>query len=203
MIAAEIVHYQPDLSLGDLLVGFGTLALAGFTYKLARQTGREVDLTRRSVEAAEDGITLSREQVDLTRVSIEAQDRPFVIASANERAPHAIMFRQLGSGPNAGQWAFTFRLWNLGRGPAIVDGFSMRDGQGELVGFDDVERPISTLGGRDEDWPLTSQRVPGPGADCELRISYRSGSGASYETTQRLYVRPDLTCLARDYRRLP
>lgn len=60
------IYVSGDVTLGELIVGIGTLALAGVTGWLARRTSEDVEL--------------SREGLKLTRESIEAADRPFLIA---------------------------------------------------------------------------------------------------------------------------
>jgi hypothetical protein len=59
-----LVHIHPDMTVGDLIVGVGTAALASFTFLLASGT---------------------RRQIRLTRESIEAIDRPFVIVSRRRK----------------------------------------------------------------------------------------------------------------------
>lgn len=102
--------WNGEVGAGDALVGAGTLALAWFTWRLARQTKADVDASR-------DSIAVSRE-------AIEAADMPFVIPtpvptsspfSIRKDGPATISFEQAGST----HW-LNLRLWNLGKGPAIV-----------------------------------------------------------------------------------
>lgn len=55
------IHVSSDMTMGDLVVGAGTLALASFTAWLASRTSKEVKV--------------SEEQVRLSRESIEAQEK--------------------------------------------------------------------------------------------------------------------------------
>jgi hypothetical protein len=154
------IHMSGDLTLGDLIVGLGTLALAGFTYLLARKTGQEVGWTRRSVVASE-------ENVRLTRQSVEAQDRPFVVATPPQEAlpgrekalgtelreQRPMRFQRHESAqlapnwrgkqdtpPDTPQhWFFHVRLWNVGKGPAIVTDLSFKDSGREVLSANDRE----------------------------------------------------------------
>ena len=44
------ITIDSDINLGNLIVGAGTGLLAFFTWRLARQTKREVDETQKSIE---------------------------------------------------------------------------------------------------------------------------------------------------------
>ena len=70
MVFVELTH---EMSIGELVVGFGTLALAGFTAWLARRTSAEV--------------RISEQQMRLSRESIEALDRPFLVLTHYFRDP--------------------------------------------------------------------------------------------------------------------
>jgi len=94
------LHVSNQLTAGDLLVGIGTLLLAVFAFL--------------SVRAA--------------HVTVEAQDAPLVIG-ANVPASSSVAEACPGQKfdpPFAGvladgsQFAFVMQLWNVGRGPAVV-----------------------------------------------------------------------------------
>jgi hypothetical protein len=214
LICTDQLDYDSHVTLGELIVGVGTLALAGFTAWLAYRTSQEVDWTRRSVEASEAS-------VDLTRESIEAQDRPFVVATPHEQAPRGIRLLDaealqptfatfsgegavIASSPaRPARWELWFRFWNIGKGPAIVDGFWLRDDDGDLLEALDTERPIGTDEARDEMWLVDPARYEAvaPGLECELRITYRDSSGKRYETTSNVEVDGEYRCRCEDYRR--
>lgn len=180
------LHLTGEMTAGELLVGMGTLALAIFTAWLAKRTSREVELN-------EHGLRLTRE-------SIEAIDRPFVIASANNHY-NALAFLDPG-GEHPGM-RFAYCLWNLGKGPAIVEQVSLRDSAGTeyLTEIDGLERAIAVAPGiRDELTPFAGG-VPGVGAELRLSIRYRSASGRRYRTESALLVNDRLWCTCRDFRR--
>jgi hypothetical protein len=162
------------LTLGDAIVGAGTLLLAVFTGWLAWQTRREVKKTDQSIA--------------LARESIEAQDMPYVIVMPQDRSTIEI------TGPHdvPPRWLLKVRLWNIGRGPAIVGDIriaSEPDGA-ELVDYQWAQRPVAAGGKRD-----SALGFAGPSDDFEdaegtltLRVYYRHASGARYMTTSRLEV---------------
>jgi hypothetical protein len=183
VVVAAFLDYQPDLQLGDALVAFGTIVLAVFTWRLARQARREV----------------------------EAQDRPFVVATPphSEKINAAIRFfdaleRDGYDGvpeDTPPEWRFAFRLWNMGKGPAIVDDVTLITADGtNLLAPIETERPVNTGGVRDETtWRLADETSPESG---ELRISYRDSSRNRYQTTSTVELDDELlTCRVRDYER--
>jgi hypothetical protein len=186
------ISIDGHMTAGDLIVGGGTLALACVTWWLAHRTGQEVELT-------EEGLRLTRE-------SIEAQDRPWVIATPNEH--HKLLgFVDIGMvsmDPHEPEFRFAYRLWNVGKGPAVVYYVTLCDEAGnQLLGEEQmIERPVATTAvGRDE---LASIRgdMPGQGAELALTIRYRSGSGAEYETRSKVTVQDGGYCLCRDFSRV-
>ena len=86
-----------EISLGELIVGLGTLALAVFTGLLARRTREDVAKTEESLQ--------------LTREGIEAQDMPFVIASPDPMVGEVIAIDTFDEGSG-----MAVRLWNVGKG---------------------------------------------------------------------------------------
>lgn len=177
-----------EMTAGDLLVGVGTLLLAAFTFRLAQRTSREVTLT-------EEALALNRE-------SIEALDRPFVIATPDGNH-HLLGFKELGS-EHPG-WRFVFRLWNMGKGPAIVEHMSLVESfrhHEYLTGDESMERAVAmdppVFDGLSR---LVGNAPPGPNADLVLRIHYRSASGVGYVTTSKVHVTNDLSCICTDFRR--
>lgn len=176
------------MTAGDLLVGAGTLLLAAFTAWLAFRTSRQVELTK--------------ESLGLSRESIEALDRPFVIATPNE---HNRVLGFVEPGPEHPGARFSYRLWNIGKGPAIITDVSLFDqstGREYLTEAEKVQRAIAVApAGRDELSPLAGG-PPGVGAKLKLRISYRSASGTSYRTESSVDVVENLYCICRDFRRM-
>ena len=168
---ASLIHLSGDLTLGDLLVGVGTLALAGFTYRLSVYTQRQVHESGRE-------ITTSRESLQVARDSTEAADRPYVIPTPMPGTSN-IEFRANGE--------LTIRLWNLGRGPAIVSDVQLVLGDHEVLASLPGFIPVHAGGAADQ-----ALRVRGPVVDLmgrdelgeqgTLRVFYNSASGTTYMT---------------------
>jgi hypothetical protein len=162
-LICDVIHLSGDVTLGELIVGLGTLALAGFTYKLARKTGDEVDL--------------SRIQLELNREAVEAADRPYVLPSPPPKQT-GLMLADRGYG----YW-LTLRLWNVGRGPAVVTDLQLElDREAMLDPLVD-ERAVASEGDAD-----LRVQVPGLRGDIEepvqgeMRVYYRQANGLRYMT---------------------
>jgi hypothetical protein len=187
------------MSAGDLLVGLGTLALAGTTAWLAHRTSQEVGLTETSVF--------------LTRESIEAIDRPFVVPTPHrDHAGRGIEFEEgefSYDDPDQvlRQWHFYLRLWNIGKGPAIVDSLELINGEREFLS--EAERLLEVPVGAGEASDQAAMAPHGPpeaDATLMLRVCYRSGSGRRYSTTStiRTLAGPAgrIGCVATDFTRV-
>lgn len=183
-LEAGIVAFSNDLSLGDAIVGAGTLALAAVTFWLAWQSRREVQV--------------STESIDLTRKGLEIQDMPFLITIPE---PEQIRNLDVTTNPNLMWWGWEpaediyslrLRLWNIGKGPAIArdvrlqaDGREVLRGRsawgGELViGPDDSRDLNMTLEGE----------PPDDDHDGLLRIYYAHPLGEEYMTRSHVLVSP-------------
>lgn len=176
------------INLGDLLVAIGTLLLAFFTYRLATRTSRVAALTER-------GLALSRE-------SIEALDRPFIIASPDEQ--HQLLGFSNQLGPEHEGWRFVYRLWNLGKGPAIVEQMSLVDPDSSREYLDEsekMERSVAMNPPVHDGLTKLRNGTPGAGANLLLKITYRSASGSRYATVSRLLVTDNLSCICTDFQR--
>lgn len=168
------------LSVGDiaqLVVGAGTGALALVTWKLARRTSEEVDL--------------SREGLALTRESIEAQEMPFLVASFDLEYPNinlSPVFEGDSEEPVDAEWTVGIKVENVGRGPAILFGAI-------AIGDDTEQEPQERWGaelafkpGETKDLSVRTTVDPDPGGTLRLILRYRSASGASYLTRHRIRV---------------
>ncbi len=166
------LQITPDMTAGEVLVGTGTLALAGFTGWLARRTSAEVEI--------------SEEQMRLSRESIEALDRPFVIPKRH-------------SGINRipiGEGFIVFRMENLGKGPALVEDIQLiGDPWNEYLdnALEGRVFAISPGDGTNVRLPLIGDEPP-EGAVLGLRIFYRSASAAEYVTQSTLEVLTHSLC---------
>jgi hypothetical protein len=169
-----------EITLGEALVAAGTLALAGFTWRLARQTRSEVGL--------------SRETIELTQQSIEAQDMPFVIAHANpgrlqylDKTKNRLwMWWQL----DEDLYSLQVRLWNIGKGPAIARDVRL------VLSDDDVlfARPgrigeIVIEPGQGHDFTLPVNGFPPAGEQLGvMRVYYAHSSGTEYMTVSHAKI---------------
>jgi hypothetical protein len=147
------------MTAGELVVGIGTLALAGFTAWLARRTSAEVEI--------------SEAQMRLARSAIEAQDQPFVIPAS--RTPRGVL---IGS-------SFIAKLENLGKGPAMVHSVQIRSSSTNHPYLDDpfegqvrAIAPGQSLGIA---LPLM-EGAPSKGTHLTVQISYSAASGVGYTT---------------------
>jgi hypothetical protein len=169
---ATFLHLSGDLTIGDLLVGIGTLALAGFTYRLSAFTQRQVEESGRE-------ILTSRESLEVARETNEAADRPFVIPTPQVQRG-AVSITRSGD-------RLAIGLWNLGRGPALVSDVQLRLGDTEILTSLPNYIPVAT--GQAADMEL---RLRGPVSElvqrCELsdmgtlRVFYSDASGRTYMT---------------------
>jgi hypothetical protein len=159
---AFIVQISSDMTVGDLVVGAGTLGLALFTGLLAKRTGREVKV--------------SEEQIRLTRESIEAVDRPFIIVSRKD----GFIARMAGN-------VIEFALSNLGKGPGIVDELVLFGSSGDdlLVGGLDESRSLAPENRVPLEMSIGENRIA-KGDEVTLRVRYQSASGFSYHTDSYL-----------------
>ena len=178
----EAFAFHWETNLGDALVAAGTLALAGFTWRLARQTRSEVNV--------------SREEIELTRQSIEAQDMPFVIATPQQRG-WAIRWETM-----AGAATLAARLRNIGRGPAMVTDLRLTlDGQDALDPIE-AEIPFPAGGEQKHTFSLLAPRPTDETGALSgvLRIYYTHSSGHEYMTSSDAQVTVD-GLLCRNFRR--
>jgi hypothetical protein len=152
-----------SLSLGDLIVGTGTLLLAFVTWQLARSTA----------------------------ASVEALDLPFLLATPEYEG--AFNFRPSDpsdNDPDDFHWAFSVAVTNLGSGPAILDGIRMRPKAGAkrlLREGWNIDRPVLA---EEKDLnlgiPLKVDAAEEEFSPFVLEIFYRSASGLRYVTVHEM-----------------
>jgi hypothetical protein len=151
------------LSLGDLIVGAGTLLLASVTWQLAKSTA----------------------------ASVEALDLPFLLANPDYEG--AFNFRPddpTADNPDDFHWALSVAVTNLGSGPAILDRIELRTKNGSrrlLKEGWNIDRPVLP---EEKDLNLgIPLRVDGAEDEFSpfvLEIFYRSASGLRYVTVHEL-----------------
>lgn len=157
------IEIDCTLSLGDLLVGLGTLGLAGVTWQLAKSSQK----------------------------SLEALDLPFLLAIPDrDRALDLSPVFEDGPEPVDFEWTLFVDLTNLGSGPAIFDGMSLLDEHGEELVKQDWEVDF-LIRAEDEDQSVgipLKEEPPAKSSDLTLRIFYRSASGNRYATVHQIRV---------------
>lgn len=163
----DLIHVSSDMTAGDLVVGVGTLALASFTWLLARRTSAEV-------KVSEEQMRLSRKSIELSRASIEAIDQPFLVPqprSADGAARVYNAFLQLS-------------IANYGKGAAVFESIALFTPDlinlvttpPDIVRVIPVDRPLEVVE------PVDVSVWPAEGTRLNLRITYRSSSGTRYVT---------------------
>ncbi|HVO53196.1 MAG TPA: hypothetical protein VMT37_02175 [Solirubrobacterales bacterium] len=162
------IELTPQMTIGELVVGLGTLALAGFTAWLARRTSAEVHI--------------SEEQMRLSRESIEALDRPFLVLTHYSREP----------GIGITQNLLLLRAENLGRGPALFESVRVRligrDARVEL-GENPLKGSIKVIPVKDGwDFRVPLKEPLNEGMRFTTEAFYRSPSAREYMTLSDLRV---------------
>jgi hypothetical protein len=121
------LHITPDMTVGDLVVGAGTLALAVFTLWLAIST-------RQSARAAERAVDASGMPFVLPTPVPPEQPTGGTSLSARQmwdELMQALTPVEIRKVLHGGQDQVLIRLWNVGAGPAVV-----RDVRLRVVGQD-------------------------------------------------------------------
>ncbi len=155
------VDWEEDIPVGEYAVALGTIALAFATFRLGQHTRRQSDLTQEALEAA---------------------DRPYVIATPHGHHPEGISFEMADQ-----RCRLCLRLWNIGRGPAIVWVVSLK-GRGatrELIIEQTGPRALAVDGVADFA-PEANLPLVIAGTHFTLTIVYADASGRRFETTQHL-----------------
>lgn len=179
MLSAEIVNWNSEVGLGELIVGVATLLLAGTTVWLARRTSADVKLSGKSV--------------DLAREAIDEQSKPFLVASLDEPTfdMSPVFERGDQSNPIDFVWLLYVDLENHGRGPAILDGVELLEVEGKnLVEVDWKVESIFVPDSGPKPWAVElAGEPPHGGSKLALKLLYRSATGVRYETSHDVEVR--------------
>jgi hypothetical protein len=171
------------VNAGELLVGLGTLALAGFTWRLASTTSA-------SVAAA-------RDSADAERASVDAMHMPFVIAVPTpadalidkhaqeyadvKRADVPTQIHRVEDGS-----VLRLRLWNIGVGPAIVTGLRLHYQGDEFL--DDSSPDVPIAANQPHDAEVDTMNWPIERHAATLTIDYIDATGKPYVTQSNAWI---------------
>ncbi len=181
------IELNSGLSVGELIVGLGTLSLAGFTGWLGFETRASAKAAREAVEASNEPFVVATPtppDLSVLRPGERIRDLPIAI----HRAP-----------PYGANGSFVrMRLWNIGDGPAIVRHVSIsRD---DATYIDGVDRFYPLGAGQVVDIEVSSRSWPSTPCVAVLTIQYFRASGLTYLTESDLSIDGRIaTCLT--YRR--
>jgi hypothetical protein len=195
------LSWHGEIAAGDALVGLGTLALAWFTWRLARQTKADVETSQHAIEAADMPYVIA------TPVSTKEQ---VFMRRSRERGPTLLVKQHLGFVDGDGGPDVEMRLWNVGKGPAIVKHVQLDINDRQVTGHLSTQYPIApaqvadirleTLIKSVDDLKIREHPMMMRG---RLRIVYAHASGTSYETNSMVHVDGmSLVCDSFERRRL-
>lgn len=170
------LHVTPDMTAGDLVVGVGTVLLALLTYFAVR-------VARASVVAQDAPLLIGAHVHGATEVANS-------LGPANFKPPFAGLLPEGFGFAGSDGPAFVMRLWNVGRGPAVVRDVRLR------MGKKDVLKPMPRHVIVDTDSPgifdatWTSLDVPADQRDAThtgtLHIIYAHPNGSLFETVSEV-----------------
>ena len=176
-------------SVGDLIVGAGTLLLAWFTWRLARATRKSIrageeaalaasdsaeathraaDAALLSVEVEREGVAAARAAADAARAQVEAISIPFVVPvpdphhqseAARESLKEVLPIHRARLG---GGTYIRLRLLNIGSGPAVVTAVQFRESVDLLIPLGRAYPLAATDGSEDVDLMTTNTWPPNP-----------------------------------------
>lgn len=176
-VAVEVLsshHSWFSISLGNLVVGVGTLALAGFTAWLGFSTRASTKAAQTAVEASEEPFVVATPTDNLELMILRPHERP--------QGGHIPPFAIHRASDVEGKGSFVrLKLWNIGHGPAITTAVQIlnRDGT-DLLG--ELHQDYVLPAGGPVDIEIPSPRwvaLPGQG---RLIIHYAHANGRQYLT---------------------
>jgi hypothetical protein len=181
-----------SVTLGELIVGAGTLALAAFTAGLGWETRVSAKAAREAVEGSEEPFVIATPTPDWRLMRLCAHERP-----QQGQGPPLAIHRALGSN---GDGSFVrLRLWNIGQGPAIVTRVRLAEQHGaDLLG--DLGEHHAVGAGEVVDIEISPPRWADSLGDGSLTIEYVRASGLRYATISAVSI-GDPTLHCRTYTR--
>jgi hypothetical protein len=163
----------PSLTVGDLIVGIGTLALAGFTGWLGSETRQSARAAQAAVESAEEPFVIATPTDDYEHMTLRDHE-----VGPGLRPPLGI--HRAGEPGNVAHFV-RLKLWNIGSGPAIVYNVALTDHDGgEFLDLLRDFQPIAA--GQAADVEVPSPAWPTDDRVAVMTVRYIRASGAEYET---------------------
>jgi hypothetical protein len=187
VVSATLIDVTRQMTAGDLLVGVGTLALAGLTYLSVR-------VARRSLEAADAPLVIG------SHVPKDSQGLEDIIkqpaAAALFKLPFAgLLPPEIELKDRPGR-LFVMRLWNVGRGPAVLKDVRLTLGKDDVLGTTLSDVVVTAGGVSDQSWAKVDLPATDGALIGSLRIIYEHPDGRLLHTEQeveledsRLYFR--------------
>jgi hypothetical protein len=191
------VRIDHRMSAGDLAVGLGTAALAFFTWGLAKQT-------RADVATSAESVRLARIDIELSRKTLQATDMPYVIPSDAPFDPNGRVapdrpeyLRGIVFHEGHRRAVLIVRLWNIGKGPAIVKNVGLTVGPTRILETLIGQMPITPGDARDEELLCVSGTNVPPEKLMRgtMTIDYLHSDGSEWRTECQVTITGSaLTC---------
>jgi len=184
------ITLSDTLTLGDLIVGVGTLALAVFTAWLGFSTRAAARASQAAVEASEEPFVIATPTDDIKKMKLTRMEGqqprgtapPFEIHRTGEAGAHFVRLK----------------LWNIGSGPAIVENVELTRGNERFLDGLAHFQPVGA--GQAADIEVGSSAWPVSSRAATLTIDYTRASGLAYRTRQEVVIDNPLV-LTKTYRR--
>ncbi len=171
------VELTDSITLGELAVAVGTLALAAITVFLGVETRKSARAAQEAVEASEEPFVIATPTDNLNAMTLRTHERPQI----GTVPPVAIHRADNGDGT----YFVRLKLWNIGSGPAIVQQVRLFRDQDYLDGLEG----FTTVGaGQAADIEIPSSAWPRSSAAATLTIDYTRASGLAYRTSQAVVI---------------
>lgn len=190
LIDSAAITLSDTLTLGDLIVGVGTLALAAFTAWLGFSTRAAARASRAAVEAFEEPFVIAAPTDDIKKM------KPTRLESQQLRGPTPPF--EIHRTGEAGAHFVRLKLWNIGSGPAIVQDVALTHGNERFLDGLAHFQPIGA--GQAADIEVGSSAWPVSSRIAALTINYTRASGVAYRTTQEVVI-DDPLVLTKTYSR--